>query len=102
LFYLLIKTGRLGYYILSRFTVSRDVKTVFVNACKRIAWILQEHDGALNFTTDVWMLLNQKVFMVVTVHFKVKGEPVSFLLDIVKVTKSHSGINLATASAWHG
>jgi hypothetical protein len=72
---------------------------VFVNARKRIARILQEHDGALNFATDAWTSPNQKAFMAVTVHFEVKGEPVSFLLDIIEVAKSDSGVNLATAFA---
>jgi hypothetical protein len=98
-FHSLMKTGRPEYYIPSRFTVSRDVKTVFVNARKHIARILQEHDGALNFATDAWTSPNQKAFIAVTVHFELKGEPMSFLLDIVEVAKSHSGVNLAAAFA---
>lgn len=35
----------------------------------------------------------------VTVHFEEKGVPVSMLLDLVEVAKSHSGLNLATAFA---
>jgi hypothetical protein len=34
-----------------------------------------------------------------TVHFAYKGEPVSMLLDLVEVAKSHSGVNLAAAFA---
>ena len=37
--------------------------------------------------------------MAVTVHFEEKGVPVSMLLDIVEVAKSHSGLNLAAAFA---
>jgi hypothetical protein len=37
----LMKTGRLGYYIPSPVTISRDVKKVFANARKRIAKMLQ-------------------------------------------------------------
>ena len=33
------------------------------------------------------------------VHFENKGVPVSMLLDIVEVARSHSGLNLAAAFA---
>ncbi len=32
-----------------------------------------------------------------TVHFEQNGQPVCFLLDLVEVAKSHSGINLVAA-----
>jgi len=34
-----------------------------------------------------------------TVHFAHEGEPISMLLDLVEVAKSHSGENLAAAFA---
>jgi hypothetical protein len=34
-----------------------------------------------------------------TVHFAHKGVPISMLLDLVEVAKSHSGVNLAAAFA---
>ena len=37
--------------------------------------------------------------MAITVHLEHKGEPISLLLDIVEVAKSHTGVNLATAFA---
>ena len=37
--------------------------------------------------------------MAVTVHFEVNGIPISMLLDIVEVARSHSGLNLAIAFA---
>lgn len=37
--------------------------------------------------------------MAVSVHFEKDGVPVSMLLDIVEVARSHSGLNLATAFA---
>ena len=37
--------------------------------------------------------------MAITVHFEHRGEPISLLLDIVEVAKSHTGVNLATAFA---
>lgn len=35
--------------------------------------------------------------MAFTVHFEHEGAPISMLLDLVEVMKSHSGENLATA-----
>jgi len=61
--------------------------------------MLQEHKGWLNFTTDVWMSPNHKVFIAVTVHFKIDGVPMCMLLDLVEVATSHSGMNLAAAFA---
>jgi hypothetical protein len=40
-----------------------------------------------------------KVFVAVTVHFEKDGVPVSMLLDIIEVAKSHSGMNLMVAFA---
>ena len=37
--------------------------------------------------------------MAITVHFEHQGVPISMLLDLVKVAKSHSGVNLAAAFA---
>ena len=42
---------------------------------------------------------NSKPFIVVTVHFEHDGAPILLLLDIVEVTESHSGVNLAAAFA---
>jgi hypothetical protein len=39
------------------------------------------------------------VFIAVTVHFEKDGVPVSMLLDIIEVAKSHSGVNLAATFA---
>jgi len=61
--------------------------------------MLQEHKGRLNFTTDVWTSPNHKAFIAVTVHFKIDGVPMCMLLDLVEVTTSHSGVNLATEFA---
>jgi hypothetical protein len=59
----------------------------------------QERNGKLSFATDAWTLPNHKVYMAVTVHFENKGVPVSMLLDLVEVARSHSGLNLAAAFA---
>ena len=57
----------------------------------------QEREGALSFTTDAWTSPNHKAYVAVTVHFENKGIPVSMLLDVVEVPRSHSGVNLAMA-----
>jgi hypothetical protein len=65
-----------------------------------MGWITyQEHDGALNFTTDVWTSPNHRAYVAVTVHFEINGVPVSILLDLVQVAMSHSGLNLAAVFA---
>jgi hypothetical protein len=94
-----MKTGRPDYYIPSPTTASRDVKRVFVNVRKRMAKMLQEHPGNLNFATDAWTSPNHKAFVAVTVHFELNGSAVTMLLDLVEVAMSHSGLNLATAFA---
>lgn len=53
----------------------------------------------MSFTTDGWTSPNYKAYMAVTVHFELKGVPVSMLLDLVEVARSHSGLNLAAAFA---
>jgi hypothetical protein len=35
----------------------------------------------------------------ITVHLEHQGEPISMLLDVVEVAKSHTGVNLAAAFA---
>jgi hypothetical protein len=60
---------------------------------------MQEHEGALSFATDAWTSPNHKAYVAVTVHFENEGKPVSMLLDIVELARSHSGLNLAAAFA---
>ena len=88
--------GRPDYHIPLKQNISHDVKQVFIQACKHIAK-LQEYEGQLNFATNAWTSPNHKAFVAFTVHFAHEGTPVSMLLDLVEVTKSHSGVNLAAA-----
>jgi hypothetical protein len=60
---------------------------------------IQDHDGALHFATDAWTSPNYKALIAITVHFEQQGVPISFLLDVVEVARSHSGANLAEAFA---
>ena len=57
----------------------------------------KNYDGRLNFATDAWTSPNQRAFVAITVHLEHKGEPISLLLNIVEVAKSHTGVNLAVA-----
>lgn len=59
----------------------------------------QEHDGSLSFGTDAWTSPNHKAYVAITVHFKEAGTPISMLLDLVELAKSHSGVNLGAAFA---
>lgn len=81
-----MKTGRPDYYIPSPSTVSRDVRLVFAQVRKRMAKMLQEYEGKLNFATDVWTSPNHKAYVAVSVHLEHDGQPLSFILDIVGVT----------------
>jgi len=53
----------------------------------------------LSYATDAWTSPNHKAYVAVSVHFEKDGVPVSMLLDIVEVARSHSGLNLAAAFA---
>lgn len=53
----------------------------------------------MSFATDAWTSPNQRAYVAITVHLEHQGEPISMLLDIVEVAKSHTGVNLASAFA---
>lgn len=53
----------------------------------------------MNFATDAWTSPNNKAYVAVIVYFEKDGVPISMLLDIVEVARSHSGLNLAAAFA---
>lgn len=59
--------------------------------------MLQEYPGRISFATDAWTSPNHKAYVAVTAHLEHEGKPVTFILDIVEVAKSHSGVNLASA-----
>ena len=107
----LMKTGCPEYWILSPSTAPQDVKLVFAKTQNQIARMLKvswhnstqpvsltcskEHLGALSFATDTWSSPNHKAYVAVTVHFEQDSIPISMLLDIVEVPRSHSSLNLA-------
>jgi hypothetical protein len=74
----LMKTRHLEYHIPCATTISQDVKKVFVNICRWMAKMLQEHEGNINFATDAWTSPNHKAFVAITVHFEVNGAPCAF------------------------
>lgn len=43
----LMKTGQPGYYVPSPSPISHDVKIMFANTCKRLAWVLCVSRGSL-------------------------------------------------------
>ena len=65
----------------------------------RLTYPIQEHDGVLSFGTDAWTSPNHKAYITVAVHFKQNGVPMLLLLDLIEVSKSHSGTNLAAMFA---
>nr|GAT43317.1 predicted protein [Mycena chlorophos] len=89
------KTGRPHYYVPSASTVSRDTKRIFARSRQRIAKMLQDYDGDLNFIVDCWTSPNHKPMfgICVTLHFN--GEPLTLVLDVIEVAKSHMGLTLA-------
>ncbi|KIL55067.1 hypothetical protein M378DRAFT_188689 [Amanita muscaria Koide BX008] len=92
-----MKSGRLEHYIPSWVTLSRDVQKAFVHCWQKIAGLLQSHDGKLNFAVDAWTSPNYRALVAVTVHFKKEGCASTWLLDIVEVAESHTGLALAKA-----
>ena len=59
----------------------------------------QDYKGKLSFATDAWTSSNHKSFVVVTIHFKKNGAPIAMLLNLVQVTKSHTGVALTAIFA---
>ena len=53
----------------------------------------------MSYATDAWTSPNHQAYVAITVHMEHDGEPISMLLDIVEVAKTHSGVNLAAAFA---
>jgi hypothetical protein len=94
-----MKIGCPEYYVPSPSMVSHNVNAVFASTCKCITKMLQEYNGRISFATNAWTLPNHKAYVAVTAHLEHEGKPLCFLLDVVEVAKSHSGINLASVFA---
>lgn len=59
----------------------------------------QDYEGKINFTTDGWTSPNYHAFIALCAHLEYKGAPISILLDVVEVARSHTGVHLAQAFA---
>ena len=59
----------------------------------------QNYEGKLSFATDTWTSANHKAYIAVMVHFEQDGAPISMLLDLVQVAKSHTGLTFAVVFA---
>ncbi|KAF8547223.1 hypothetical protein OG21DRAFT_1377548, partial [Imleria badia] len=77
----LMKTGRPNYYFPSEYTVSRDVRHVFTRTQERIAKMLNDYNGCLNFTTDAWLSPNHRSFVAICVHLERNGSALTMPLD---------------------
>lgn len=64
----------------------------------KITKLLLNHPGRLHIANDTWTSPNHRAFCAWTVHLQHDGQPLTFLLDIVELAESHTGVALATAT----
>jgi hypothetical protein len=93
----LFTTGHTHLKAPSPNTVRRDVKAAYEKCRGRIANLLREHPGRIHFATDAWTSTNHHAFVAWTVHIEHEGTMLAFLLDIMDVPHSHTGVALAKA-----
>jgi hypothetical protein len=93
----LLTTGHPHLKVPSPNTVRCDVKAAYKKCCQRIMKLLQDHLGWIHFATDAWTSTNHRAFIAWTVHLEHEGAMLAFLLDIIKVPESHTGVVLAKA-----
>lgn len=60
-------------------------------------WLWQEQESKLSFGIDAWTSPNSRAYVAITFHYKANGKAETYLLDIVEVAQSHTGVTLATA-----
>jgi hypothetical protein len=93
----LLTTGHPHLKVPSPNTVRRDIKAAYLRCRERISKVLREHPGRVHFATDAWTSTNHHAFVAWTVHLEYNGTMLAFLLDIVDVPESHTGVALAKA-----
>jgi hypothetical protein len=93
----LFTTGHPHLKVPSPNTVRRDVKATYLRCREQICKVLQKHPGRVHFATDAWTSTNHHAFVAWTVHLEYNGTMLAFLLDIVDVPESHTGVALAKA-----
>src|SRR5689334_18587457 len=76
-------------------TVRHDVKAAYAKCHECIMRLLQDHPSHIHSATDVWTLPSHQVFVAWTVHLEHEGTMLAFLLDIMEVPTSHTGVALA-------
>jgi hypothetical protein len=91
----LLTAGRPKLEIPTPTTLRRDIRAAFDNCQDRVAKLLQDHPGRLHFATDTWTSPNHRAICAWTVHLEHNGTPLSFLLDLVEIPESHTGVVLA-------
>lgn len=93
----LLTTGRATLKVPSPNTVRRDVKAAYEKCRERISKLLRDHPGCIHIATDAWTSPNHRAFVAWTVHLEYEGTMLAFLLDVVEVPESHTGVALAKA-----
>ena len=93
----LLTTGHLHLTVPFLNTVQCDIKAAYKKCREHISKLLQDHLGHLYFATDAWTSMNHHAFIALTVHLEHEGTMLAFLLNIIKVPESHTGMALARA-----
>ncbi|GJF00030.1 hypothetical protein PsYK624_163070 [Phanerochaete sordida] len=75
-------------------TISRDIREIFEITRRAVGKMLQAHPGRLHLCLDGWTSPNVISFLGITVHLVRGAKAESFILDFVKLTKSHTGVYL--------
>jgi hypothetical protein len=92
-----LAAGRPNLTVPSPNTIRRDVKAVYAKCRERIAKLLQDYPGRIHIATDAWTSTNHRALVAWTVHLEHESCMMAFLLDIVEVAESHTGLALAKA-----
>lgn len=79
-------------------TVRRDIKVIYAKCRDRVTTLLRNYPGRIHLGTDAWTSTNHHALVAWTVHFIYEGRMMAFLLDIVELAGSHTGLALAEAT----
>ena len=93
----ILTTGRPHIKVSTPNTVRRDVKAAYAKCRDRITKLLQNHPGRIHIATNAWTSTSHRAFVAWTAHLEHEGCMLTFLLDIVEVPESHTGVALAKA-----
>jgi hypothetical protein len=93
----ILTSGRPHIKVPTPNTVRRDVKAAYAKCRGRITKLLHDHLGRIHIATDAWTSTNHHAFVAWTVHLEHDGCMLVFLLDIMEVPESHTGVALAKA-----